>query len=160
MKHSTVHHPSMDPALSVKQRQNFLSSFEATYVSLIFVSIQCWHYKWDLPPPSWVWNWTDDPSRTGKTYHVIIPVPWQSARDWAVGSVGVAAKLMSACYFNVLLVIKTASFGYGQTEHCTVSRKHHHVTWVGTMLSTPEFLHDWGVWVRSCCFIKDISQQP
>ena len=48
-------------------------------------------------------------------------------------------------------------FHYGQTECCAVSRKLYNIS---AMLLTPEFLHDWTVWVRSCRFISEISQPP
>ena len=59
---------------------------------------------------------------------------------------GVAVEIVSVCFWKI------AWLRHRRTERCPVFES--------TMLLTPEFLHDWVVWVRSCRFIYEISQQP
>ena len=100
----------------------------------------------------------DDSSRTGKACHVTIPAddkPHGTA--WAVGlrTSGLQSQVVAACYLNVLLAIQTAWLGFGQDQRCTVSKKQ-----LNMQCCWQDFLHDWVVWVLSCRFENEISQQP
>ena len=99
-------------------------NLQTTYASLLSVLSQFLQYSWTYL--RWVvWNWTDD-SRREKL------VTWQSqqtTRHTRMAYVGTAAEVVSACYLNMLLAVKTAWLGYGRIEHCAVSRKQHSVGW-------------------------------
>ena len=53
-------------------------------------------------------KFTDDASRAGKACHVTIPADDKAHETEQQGYVRAAVEVVSACYMNVLLAIKTA----------------------------------------------------
>ena len=82
-------------------------------------------------------KFTDDSGRAGKACHLTIIADDKAheTEQWANGGVTVEAE--SACYFNVLLAMKTA---YLDTDGLNVAISlESSIMWVGTMLLTPKF---------------------
>ena len=93
-------------------------NLQKTYSSLVCVCIQCWQY-----------SCAHLRNRQVERVKLVTWQPQQTTRrtSWAEGLH--RAAVVSACYLNVLLAVKTEWLGHGRKERCAVFRQQHIVGW-------------------------------